>query len=250
MVGAFLNGGAHDAARVAVVLGVQRTFNQVELIDGVEVRRDGQRIERDVIRVGAVDQEARLLRLRTTHRIGSKAIARGLYARQSQFQPCKVAADQRQLFHLLRVDHVAQLHLAGIHLHRGGVHLHDLGLRSHRQVNRFLILLVDVEGDAVGRKSLERRCRRGDGIRSDREVREQIDAVRRRYGVELYPGCCIRGRDSDPGDDCSLRIRNHSLDAAVDVCRIGRTQRGHQAYYHSNSLPEMQLCHNSRSSCD
>ena len=40
VVGAGLDRGAHDAAGVAVVLGVERAFDQVELVDGVEIRRE------------------------------------------------------------------------------------------------------------------------------------------------------------------------------------------------------------------
>ena len=59
VVGALLDGGADDAAGVAVVLGVERAFDEVELVDGVEVRRDDEGVERDVVGVGAVDEKAR-----------------------------------------------------------------------------------------------------------------------------------------------------------------------------------------------
>ena len=65
VVRALLDGRADDAAGVAVVLGVQRAVDQVELIDGVEVRGVDESVERDVVGVRAVDEKLTLLRLTT-----------------------------------------------------------------------------------------------------------------------------------------------------------------------------------------
>ncbi len=42
MVGTLLDGGADDPAGVAVVLGVERTLDEVELVDGIEIGREGR----------------------------------------------------------------------------------------------------------------------------------------------------------------------------------------------------------------
>ena len=117
VVGASLEGGADDAAGVAVVLGVERTFDEVELIDGVEVGRVGEGVQRDVIGVGAIDEVLRLLRLRAAGRVvAGEAIAGGLHAGLDELEAGEGAVDQGQLDHLLGVDDVVELHVRGVDL--------------------------------------------------------------------------------------------------------------------------------------
>ena len=106
-VGAFLDGGGDDAAGVAVILRVQRTIDQVELVNGIQVRNERKRIQGDIVGVCAVDQKLGLLRLAAADGIGAEAVAGRLHAGLGQFQPREVAANQRQLHNLLGVDDVA-----------------------------------------------------------------------------------------------------------------------------------------------
>ena len=68
VVGALLDGGADDGAAIAVVLGVERAGDEVELPEGVDVGLDGDRVQREVVRVGAVDDVCGLLGLRPVDR--------------------------------------------------------------------------------------------------------------------------------------------------------------------------------------
>lgn len=57
VVRALLDGRGNNAARVTVILGIQRSVDQVELVDCVQARRQRDGVQRNVIGVGAVDQE-------------------------------------------------------------------------------------------------------------------------------------------------------------------------------------------------
>src|SRR5580698_2281617 len=117
VVGALLKGGAHDAAGVAIVLGVLRTFDERKLVDGVQVGRVGESVQRDVVGVGAVDEVFRLLRLRAAGGVVSgEAVASGLHAGLNELEAGEGAVDQGQLDHLRGVHDVIELHVRGVDL--------------------------------------------------------------------------------------------------------------------------------------
>jgi len=175
LVGTLFDGGADNAAGVAVVFSIQGTFDEVELVDRVEVGLEGRVVQRNVIGVGAVDQVLRLLGLCAAHGEGAgKAVGGHLHAGLDELQICEVAADEGELFDIGGVDDVAELRVGGVDLDGVRLNFDDFRGAANFQLDQLDVFLVDGDRNSSSGEGFESGSRGADGVGAHGKLLEDV----------------------------------------------------------------------------
>ncbi len=181
-VGAAAGGEVHLAAGRAADFGRIGAALHLEFLDGVDGRREAEAIAVQVHRLDAVVVEP-VLRVtraigghadRLTHRAAQSphrdaARCARVHARGKQRELYEGAPVERQLHHLLAVDHRAYRSVLGLHEDRPGFHKHALGSLAQRNLHVHARDLVHADLKRLDLGALETRRRDGQRIAAHRQ---------------------------------------------------------------------------------
>ena len=170
---------------------------------GARARGDGAVHRHQVfVPAAAVDAEAAV-----ADAVGiERADGAAAHARLQQRQIDRIAAVQRQILDLPRLDDPSDLPRFGLHLAGRGGHLHYIGQGAHSQVGVYADLRRCVELDLALHEFLEARSLGGDGVGAHHQRGEDVIAVRVRSGPVQLAIALVGGGDVRSDDDRSRGI--------------------------------------------
>jgi hypothetical protein len=225
-------GGQRARLDLELLQRVGERQRQIQVVVGIVVRRAVEQVG-DAVGLAARDRERESALRAAETPAGRVQLGLRHDRRQVLDEIGRVPAVQGQLQDPLVVHHLADAHVARLDERRCGLDDHRLFDRAERQLDVDRRAVADAQHDAGAGIRLEAGEVDLEAVRSNRQVRQRVGAIRVGHGRPLEPGVGLRGADVGAWQHAAAGIFHETGDLRSGTGLRGRDRAGEKEYEHA-----------------